>query len=68
MPETAPAVVKKVRAPKPAAGEGDKAARKAKVKQAIKLSKAKSAKPSFKKSKSAPKADKPAARSKKKSE
>lgn len=68
MPETAPAVVKKVRAPKPAAGEGDKAARKAKVKQAIKLSKAKSAKPSSKKSKSAPKADKPASRSKKKSE
>lgn len=64
----APAVVKKVRAPKPAAGEGDKAARKAKVKQAIKLSKAKSAKPSSKKSKAAPKADKPAARSKKKSE
>lgn len=48
MPEIAPAVVKKVRAPKPAAGEGDKAARKAKVKQAIKLSKAKSAKPSSK--------------------
>lgn len=68
MPETAPAVVKKVRAPKPAAGEGDKAARKAKVKQAIKLSKAKSAKPSSKKSKSAPKADKPASRGKKKSE
>lgn len=68
MPETAPAVVKKVRAPKPAAGEGDKAARKAKVKQAIKLSKAKSAKPSSKKPKSAPQADKPAARSKKKSE
>jgi len=68
MPESAPAVVKKVRAPKPAAGEGDKAARKAKVKQAIKLSKAKSAKPSSKKSKAAPKADKPAARSKKKSE
>ena len=68
MPETAPVVVKKVRAPKPAAGEGDKAARKAKVKQAIKLSKAKSAKPSSKKSKAAPKADKPAARSKKKSE
>lgn len=68
MPETAPAVVKKVRAPKPAAGEGDKAARKAKVKQAIKLSKAKSAKPSSKKSKAALKADKPAARSKKKSE
>lgn len=68
MPEAAPAVVKKVRAPKPAAGEGDKAARKAKVKQAIKLSKAKSAKPSSKKSKAAPKADKPAARSKKKSE
>lgn len=68
MPETAPAVMKKVRAPKPAAGEGDKAARKAKVKQAIKLSKAKSAKPSSKKSKSAPKADKPASRGKKKSE
>jgi len=68
MPEAAPAVVKKVRAPKPAAGEGDKAARKAKVKQAIKLSKAKSAKPSSKKSKAAPKADKPAVRSKKKSE
>lgn len=68
MPEAAPAVVKKVRAPKPAAGEGDKAARKAKVKQAIKLSKAKSAKPSSKKSKAAPKADKPAARGKKKSE
>jgi len=68
MSETAPAVVKKVRAPKPAAGEGDKAARKAKVKQAIKLSKAKSAKPSSKKSKSAPKADKPASRGKKKSE
>ena len=68
MPETAPAVVKKVRTPKPAAGEGDKAARKAKVKQAIKLSKAKSAKPSSKKSKSAPKADKPASRGKKKSE
>ena len=68
MPEIAPAVVKKVRAPKPAAGEGDKAARKAKVKQAIKLSKAKSAKPSSKKSKSAPKADKPASRGKKKSE
>ena len=68
MPEAAPAVVKKVRAPKPAAGEGDKAARKAKVKQAIKLSKAKSAKPSSKKSKAASKADKPAARSKKKSE
>ena len=34
----------KVRAPKPAAGEGDKAARKAKVQQAIKLSKSKSGK------------------------
>lgn len=68
MPEAAPAIVKKVSAPKPAAGEGDKAARKAKVKQAIKLSKAKSAKPSSKKSKAAPKADKPAARGKKKSE
>lgn len=33
--------MKPVRAPKPAAGEGDKAARKAKVQKAIKLSKSK---------------------------
>ena len=45
VPETMPEEMPmKAKAPKPAAGEGDKAARKAKVKQAIKLSKAKAGK------------------------
>lgn len=58
-------VVKPTRAPKPAAGEGDKAARKAKVQKAIKLSKSKggakaSGKMASKASSKAAKAVKPA--------
>ena len=58
-------VAKPTRAPKPAAGEGDKAARKAKVQKAIKLSKSKggakaSGKTASKASAKAPKAVKPA--------
>ena len=60
IPETKPEKPVKVRTPKPAAGEGDKAARKAKVKNAIRLSKSKSAKASRT-------AAKPASRPKKKS-